>query len=536
MQYLRQLFDILLFPLKALLHPSKLKQLMHLSLPAGIALLVAVFLIVSVVAVLVALAWHTGGKLNEFQKLSTLWLILLLVILIPIFTYFGVRLWLEGDPSAFDDIDRAWAAGLAELQRHGLDLQQLPLFLVLGSEGDERERALFAASRLRLSISNFPAGPGPLHWYVNADGAYLVCTGVGCLSRLVALSHGASPVAPVRGHAAALPPGPGDQNIAMTMMISEPSSAAEAGPQATAALAAPPLPTTSADDVRGTMFVGSVDARTMVAGAKAGAARSLGSMNRDEFEHQSRRLEHLCRLINQARRPLTPINGVLALLPLDMILADRSEGVTIKESVRTDTTVLVKRLKVLAPVTLLVVGLEEEPGFRELIARIPRERCELQRLGKGFGVWDPPTSEELGACCQIACGAFEDWVYNCFREADSLAKPGNRALYSLLCKIRRDVEGRLDKVLVKGFNNDDSEQGQNETLLFSGCYFAAAGDTKDRQAFVKGVFDKLLEEEAELEWTEAALRENRWYERIAYVALTVDVLLLAGLGALIYYR
>ena len=106
----------------------------------------------------------------------------------------------------------------------------------------------------------------------------------------------------------------------------------------------------------------------------------------------------------------------------------------------------------------------------------------------------------------------------------------------MLCKIRRDVEGRLDKVLVKGFNNDDSEQGQNETLLFSGCYFAAAGDTKDRQAFVKGVFDKLLEEEAELEWTEAALRENRWYERIAYVALTVDVLLLAGLGALIYYR
>lgn len=144
MHYLRQFFDILLYPLKALLDPRKLlaapRQLMHLSLPAGIATLVAVFLIVCVIAVLLVLAWDETGKFDFGVKSATLWVIVLLVILIPIFTYFGARLWLEGDPSVFEDIDRAWAAGMAELQRNGLELQHLPLFLVFGSEGDEREK------------------------------------------------------------------------------------------------------------------------------------------------------------------------------------------------------------------------------------------------------------------------------------------------------------------------------------------------------------------------------------------------------------
>lgn len=541
MHYLRQFFDILLYPLKALLEPRKLlaapRQILRLSLPAGIATFVAVFLIVCVITVCVVALRLDKSRVDFAPWWSGLPVIVLLVILIPIFTYFGVRLWLEGELSAFDDIDRAWAAGISELERNGLDLRQVPLFLVLGSEGEQREQALFAAARLSLTVGNFPPGPGPLHWYANADGVYLVCSRVGCLSRLVALAHGAPPAVSAGAQAAAdAGPGGGGRNIAMTMMVSDPTadSAAESGPQAPAAVAPPPPPP-SYGDIRGTMFVGSADAREMIGAAKPAGGHRFSGLQRDEIETQSRRLDHLCRLIQKARRPLSPLNGVLTLLPLDLILADRTAGVQIKESVRTDATILVKRLKVRCPVTALVLGLEDEPGFHELIGRVGRERAAQQRFGKGFGVWDPPTSEEMGALCQNACGAFEDWVYHLFRERDSLAKPGNRALYSLLCKIRRDVEPSLDKVLVEGFTYDPDEEGASEALLFSGCYFAAAGDTEDRQAFVKQVFDKLPELQEELEWTEDALREDRWYERLAYGALAVDALLVAALAGMAYW-
>src|SRR5262245_57399471 len=141
MQYLRQFLSILFEPIRLLMDPRRLiaapRKLLHLSLPAGVAAFVFLFLLVCVVAVY-AVQVRRDPEGGRFLDEWTYWLpvIGILVILIPIFTYFGVRLWLEGEISAFDDIDRAWTAGVAELERNGLDLRQIPLFLILGSEGE----------------------------------------------------------------------------------------------------------------------------------------------------------------------------------------------------------------------------------------------------------------------------------------------------------------------------------------------------------------------------------------------------------------
>ena len=71
--------------------------------------------------------------------------------------------------------------------------------------------------------------------------------------------------------------------------------------------------------------------------------------------------------------------------------------------------------------------------------------------------------------------------------------------------------------------------------MFSGCYFAAAGETDDRQAFVKGVFDKLPDEQAELQWTEAGKREDAKYQRLARFVSALDFLVLASLVGIIVY-
>jgi hypothetical protein len=136
---------------------------------------------------------------------------------------------------------------------------------------------------------------------------------------------------------------------------------------------------------------------------------------------------------------------------------------------------------------------------------------------------------ELRKFTSHVCGTFEDWVYTLFRQEEALSHPGNTALYALLCKVRRTLKQRLGDVLGKGFGY---EQGGNKIpVLFSGCYFAATGPKSDRQAFVSGLLSKLYDEQEEIEWTGAALREDRrrgWLIKIGWAVTALAILAIAG--------
>ena len=106
-------------------------------------------------------------------------------------------------------------------------------------------------------------------------------------------------------------------------------------------------------------------------------------------------------------------------------------------------------------------------------------------------------------------GRFEDWVYNLFREPGSLSRPGNRHLFSLLCQVRSLLQVRLANLLARSFGFDKTSRSEATPFLFCGCYFAAVGDTNDRQAFIKGVIDKLIAEQEHVEWTSDKLRIDR---------------------------
>lgn len=183
----------------------------------------------------------------------------------------------------------------------------------------------------------------------------------------------------------------------------------------------------------------------------------------------------------------------------------------------------------------MVTGLEEETGFQELVRRVGRDAAMGQRFGKGFAVQNPPIAERLDALATHACGAFEDWVYELFREKKALSKPGNTKLYALLCNVRRNVRSRLASLMVAGYATDSESEAKGESLLFGGCYFAATGETEDRQAFVKNVFDKLPDQQEELRWTQAAYAQDAKFQGLTRVALTFDTLLLVALVGLIWY-
>ncbi len=58
---------------------------------------------------------------------------------------------------------------------------------------------------------------------------------------------------------------------------------------------------------------------------------------------------------------------------------------------------------------------------------------------------------------------------------------------------------------------------------------AATGDTEDRQAFVKGVIEKLNDEQELIEWTSEALQSNYRQNIAANLGMIVTVGLLISL-------
>ena len=527
----RWIFDILFYPLRAMFSLARLgtasRRLLGVSLPARVAWLVALFLVVSAVSAYI-LFYYTQNR-TSWSYWASPWritLIVAMVVVIPLVVYQALRLWLQGDVSRFPDIDYAWKAGLAELQRQGLDLGQTPLFVIIGSSGVAQEKALFDASRLDLRIREAPAGPAALHWYANPEGIYLSCSEAGCLGKLskATLTEEESRVARPLARPDAV----------RGTIVGGAASAEESAPAIAPARREMHLVAPAAAPTRGTMMMESEPQG--LPGAPSASAREAAALLPADALEQEQRLEYVCHLIRRERQPLSPVNGIVVLVPYALLERGSSESAEVQRSLQRDVVTARRALEVRCPATVLVVGLEAESGFRELVRRVGRERAAGQRFGKGFATWNPPTVERLQALSAHACGAVEDWVYNLFREKGSLSKPGNTKLYMLLCKIRRHVQGRLSNALLSAFAPDPQHDPEIEPFLFSGCYFGAAGETDDRQAFVKGVLDKLPEQQEELQWMGKALREDRRYRGWAQVLFAVDFLLLAALAAMIFFR
>jgi len=235
--------------------------------------------------------------------------------------------------------------------------------------------------------------------------------------------------------------------------------------------------------------------------------RVSSRLTSEEASEQLQRLEYLCGIVRKNRHPLCPINGILTLLPFEMLKAGDQDVAELERAIAADMSTISRELQLRAPVTAVVVGMDQEKGFRELIRRIGHEDAAKQRFGQRFDVRIPATVEELRKFTTHVCGTFEDWVYTLFREEQALSHPGNTALYALLCKVRRTLKARLGDVLGKGFGYD--RHSGHIPVIFSGCYFAATGPKADRQAFVRGLLSKLYDEQEDIEWTDDALRDDR---------------------------
>jgi len=497
------------------------RWMLGLSIPGRVAALIVVFLCVCVITVGV-MYWVNPTLVPWWESLTYQYVAVIgvLMLLIPIVFYYAMWAWFEGKPSQFPDIDFAWRAGIQELERKGLKLDNAPLFLVLGTPEEHFESAFVRASRLTLQVDSVPQGQAALHWYANLDAIYIVCSRVGCLSAVSAageslLLDGESQVVE--------PPVPSGRNIQQTYVPEDTGSRQESRSGGGGGYASH----------TGTMMPGTLE-------VNIGTSQDLGGHSEkpktirvapEELNEQRRRLTYLCDLISRGRQPFIPLNGILTLLPFHVIHSGPMGGSLVQSAAKTDLAAIAKSLPVRCPATALIVGMESDKGFRELMRRLGSKRTIAQRFGKGYHLWSTPTAEQMVALCTHACGAFELWVYNLFREPEAMLNPRNRRLYLLLCKIRRQLQDRLANVLMGGFGQ--GADTEHAPFLFGGCYFAAVGEREEHQAFVKAVVEKLLEQQEEVEWTPEAIRQEARYQTLARFGMVIDVLLAIGFIALL---
>ena len=456
-----------------------------------------------------------------------------------------------GNASAFDDIDWAWEKGIAELERQNLDLRRIPLFLILGSAGAEAERTLFEASGLRFTIADTPPGDVALRWYASSKAIFVVASKVGCLSKLAELgvtANNADKVAPLKEEKG--------QDLRRTLVVQSSESESSSSRRSIANLRGSVA--TQEDEGRSSRLGGLSSRQGGIRGTLMNFVREtfLGrsesvsvelmaslELTRRDIELQAARLKHLCKLFRRSRRPLCPVNGVLAVIPYGVVQrlpvgeGVNSRGDALTTAVRQDLEAAVPTFQLRFPVTALVTGLELESGFRDLAQRLGRDAAKLNRFGKGFHLWARPTNEQLEALGKHACGQFQYWIYKIFEKKESLDPSGNArnmSLYSLLCRVRRDVHPRLDFVLSDGFGYDPVHEPNRVPILFSGCYFAATGESSKEQAFVAAVFEKLIAEDAELEWTPDAIRQNRGSKSLARLTWGFNLVLAIAVAAIVY--
>lgn len=570
-----------------------LTRLIPVTTPGCATLLTTIFLLTTVLTVWLVF-WLDPANV-PWRHAYSWWRILAvlgLCAVIPFVVHRTISIWLENASKAFPELDSAWRAGLNALANNALSIDSVPIFLITGSSGEAQEKAFMNASGLRFSVEGVPQGPAPIHWYANSEAIYLFCSDASWTSALASLREeltlestkgagvASEPNWYLPGNTELLQAEPGQSSATQSPAIQ--SSAAPQPPpthagirgtvelnqfiggaaQPTAAPATPAGPSTpAADALRGTLIFGdNFGAATAasqatpleeppatsstVSGSAFSTAHRLTSNASNAtpilVSHQYssaclQELQQLGLLLRRVRQPLCPINGILALIQVDSIHSTPAELEELQKAIRGDMETIRHATQIRVPVSAIIVGLEKERGFRELVLRVGKDRALSQRFGKRFDVQAIPTKEQLTHLAMHVCGVFEDWAYALFREEQSLTRPGNTRLYELLSKVRCGWKGRLGEILSGGFGCDNSKRDEQQSLYFSGCYCSATGDTSDRQAFVKGIIDKLAEEQELIEWTAEARRSNHWQTISANLGMILTAVLALTLAVMYFW-
>lgn len=436
------------------------------------------------------------------------------------------------EESDFIDIDRPWEKALMALEDEGIDIDDLPLFLVNGFTPQQEQSVFQESSGIDWLVVSPPTSEenAPLRIFANSNAIFISCTGIGTVS----CQQGKVVDGPVGGMSAGMPiiRGAGNQTqiagapgsimataragtgtVVGGMNTPPPKSAgsgtaAPAGPPPAPSPAAPPqappkatgtLRSIGAAFAQATMSPGGLQrAMKSFSGAtsldKGYGKKQVAPISDIEAEIGQRRMEHLCSRIRAARAPYCPINGFMQAIPISWAASD-DYAKKLAPAVRHDVTTVHSALQLQFPVVIAFSELDSLPGVKEFLVRTERIQRGIRNSRAGSRFWPGAeiNSQSIELVLEKAMNWFRGWIYASF--ADDLSSNENQYLFHLLCSIRQ--RRKALETLLRG----SLYQVTDPEMRLSGCYFTATGAGATEQGFIRGVLDRLVEMEEEVAWS-----------------------------------
>lgn len=491
----------------------------------------------------------------EFVKRCWVGVLFILIYLFVRLLIYLINLLLIQDEPEFRDIDRCWQIGMSELQRAGLDITYLPVFLVNGLSMDD-EQSLFQSSGMpwKVIAPGYDDRAAVLRFLATDDALFISLTGVGTsnlqrMQRPVAATGGAGaqPLmssGPAPARAGTLTP---DQLNAARGQAAGPAPAAPVGGRtlpagmrpgilgnAAGAASPPPLRgapqrTMMAPGMRGGAEAGAVSSATSAAPARP--QMFINRLSPEDHDRGERRMTYLTYLLKRDRAPYCPINGLLQVVP--MTWAERTHAPSgLTSSIADDLQVLANELDMLSSLVVVYTELEKLPGFEEFLSRCCRldGRFHDSRAGSRFPSGKPVDTETSHWVVDRCLAWFQGWTYSGL--AQDVDNASNSKLYRLLCELN-DRRGRFEQQLKELKISADGRRSMNWRL--GGCYFAATGQGSSRQAFTTGVLQKLIGDQNEVSWSDSLLRRDGRTRMLGWGLLTLGLGLAVANAAAVWY-
>ncbi len=445
------------------------------------------------------------------------------------------KLFKEEEIRDYPDIDADWAEAKQALERAGLDLTQLPIFLVLGRPAGS-DQDLFKAAGLKLDVEGVPADyrrandkKASLRVYANREGVYVAIgdetSRTGWLAAALAGEQVSIP-RPFWDPEKSMSAGALSTNAEDEMMASIGGVAAGAEARGIAALLEE-----AKRKGRDMTAAEREELRGLAAQPKVRAA-----MTETQAQRATERLAYLCRIINLERMPWCPINGLLWLIPFGAT-ENTKNATDAAEYARKDLATIQKTCRLHFPILAVICDMERAPGFRTWLKSFT-DKEKQQRLGQHFPYVPDVGGGSLHASRQEALQEklheFVGWLCGPWfrRRIDDRLRfetPGKDDLSVVIrenCQPFRvlaqltERQDRLAQIIKRALPLD-----QDGPPMFGGLYLAATGGDASDQGFVAGILHRLRADQSRLTWTDEALNTDAAAHRWA-----TNILIASGVG------
>ncbi|WP_164102997.1 type VI secretion protein IcmF/TssM N-terminal domain-containing protein [Candidatus Laterigemmans baculatus] len=460
---------------------------------------------------------------------------------------------------AAPNVDAAWQTVLEQIRAAGIELQRTPLFLTLGRPSGGLAEF---CSVLPLDASlPLPAGRDdpPLAVYGNQEGLF-VCCGKNSLfgDYLDSQQISAGPISELTSAATSLTTASSSDPLSPPASAAPPSAAPPSAGSPSSGPASPVAVAAAAERNGGTATLVRPQTSSPAAPRLSEMARSIETQL-DELEHQlaeadallapetavatrstaaaaGERFAQLCRLISAAREPYCPINGVVVLIPLEVLGSDEAtaEGAS---CIQQDLQIALRSLETEVSVQIVFSGLAASEGGDELLDRLAEDQlfgtlgCVLPLPPEGDG--DAAQRATDQAAAWLCDGLFPALARRVLRRgeldapndhsehsdhsvpSDRAAQAGNRRLHALVAAFRGRRQ-RLSRLLAGCL---PATPGQ---WRIRGCFFAPTSSQRpptaapptpappipDRQAFAAGILMQIQRMQNEVRWLASRRRRD----------------------------